>query len=307
MGTNLEFFNRERILLKNDLAFKIVFARDTDECKFVLKSLLEAILNIRIDEIIYHNPIVISDKLNIKEPEFDIKVSINGSMNCDVEIQLRDHIAFKKRLVYYGAMLMQGDLKKTQSYTHIKNAIVICLTDFILLDNTQQYKSNFIMKERDTNIELSDVLEIITLEMPKVDPNKPLEQMTDIERWLFYLKHSGEDIYTEKLQKIIKESEAITMAEQIFDHAKSNNEAYNKMIDHMRAQVYNVAIFNDLAEYKLNEGKIEERMNFINNLYNDNLPIPTISKYTKLPEDEVRRIISTFPPRPTNADSTRDG
>lgn len=82
--------DNEIIYLKSDLAFKLVFGREDDaRCKYVLKNLLESILNIEINEIKYKNPINLGESIDAKQTEFDISLTIEDKHNCDIEIQLR--------------------------------------------------------------------------------------------------------------------------------------------------------------------------------------------------------------------------
>ena len=301
--------DNNKILLKTDLAMKLVFGRDDSRCKFILKSLLQTILNIEIDTLEYKNPINLNDTIDSKQTEFAISIEISGNVNCDIEIQLRNHAAFKDRLVFYGATLLTKNLEgkkgenSKQSYAAIKRAIVICLADFEMFEELESYQSNFVMKDREMNHYLSDVIEVITLEMPKVESKKPVNEMTEMEKWLTYIRHNGNERYEEKIAEIVRESEAIEMAETVFNEIKNDEQARSALLSRQRFQFDINAKINDCydkgvevgeekgekkgIEKGLKQGKIETIMNF----YKTGASIEMISRATGMTEAEILELV----------------
>jgi len=295
--------DNNKILLKTDLAMKLVFGRDDSRCKFILKSLLRTILNIEIDTLEYKNPINLNDTIDSKQTEFDISIEISGNVNCDIEIQLRNHEAFKDRLVFYGATLLTQNLKGKQSYETIKRVIVICLADFEMFEELESYQSNFVMKDRERNHYLSDVIEVITLEMPKVDSKKPVTEMTEMEKWLTYIRYSGNDRYEEKIAEIVKESEAIEMAETVFNEIKNDEQARSALLSRQRFQFDIAAQINDSLDKGIDigierginigieRGIERERLTNLKNMIEFKVPMEIITKMTGMTEAEIHELI----------------
>jgi len=283
------------IRLKNDLAFKLVFGRDDDRCRHILKNLLQTILKIEIDTIEYRDPINLNESIDYKQTEFDISITVSGKINCDIEIQLRNHDAFNHRLVYYGATLLSGSLDSKESYSKMKRAIVICLTDFVMFKAVNEYQSNFVMKDRENNHELSDILEIVTLEMPKVESATPVSSMTDMEKWLTYVKYNGYEEYREIIEEIVKESEAIEMAEKIFGEVKNNDQMRTALLSRQRFQYDINAQINDSYDKGLehglahgfDRGKFDEKITMALNMLNFGLSIEAIAKISGLSTNEI--------------------
>jgi len=73
--------NRSPIRLTNDFVFKMVYGSDTEESKFILKSLLNKILGREDDPIVsieYKNPFILKESMDEKETVLDIKAETNN-------------------------------------------------------------------------------------------------------------------------------------------------------------------------------------------------------------------------------------
>ena len=215
----------ELLSIKSDIAFKFVFGREKKECKKALIKLLDAILNIDIKEVTYMNPINVKNYQDDKETEFDIKATLDDGSIIDVEIQVEPHANFKRRLVYYGSELMGHSMQSGDSYSKLKKCIVISILNFNLIDEkeTEEFHNTFVFKEKDRNFMLTDILSIVTLEMTKLK-EKPIRQMTDVERWLNYIKYVGNPEYKALTDEIVEESEGIRMANELLKEVSSDQE-----------------------------------------------------------------------------------
>lgn len=83
--------------LSNDYVFKRIFSKGGNEK--ILKSLLEAILEIKIEKIQIKNPEIPKEAINEKLSILDIKAEINDEIILDIEMQVGNTTAIDKRLV----------------------------------------------------------------------------------------------------------------------------------------------------------------------------------------------------------------
>lgn len=93
-----------------------------------------------------------------------------------------------------------------------------------MFKQNKKVQNNFRFKEREENFELTDVLEIIFLEMGKLDENKALEAMSVVERWLYFLKYVDDERRKERLGEILKENEGIHIAMEILKEVSADEE-----------------------------------------------------------------------------------
>ncbi len=63
---------------------------------------------------------------------------------------------------------------------------------------------------------MSDCLEFHFLGLGKVDPNKPIGGMSQIERLAMYLRYADDENYKDSIQEICGSEEGIIMAENLY-------------------------------------------------------------------------------------------
>ena len=92
--------------------------------------MLEAILEIKIQEVVVKNPELPRNMYDSKAGVLDVKVEIDKDKICDIEMQVKDLKNIDKRSTYYMTKLLSDELKKSEKYTQVKNTIVINLLNF---------------------------------------------------------------------------------------------------------------------------------------------------------------------------------
>ena len=106
----------KRLPLNSDIVFKRVFAKE--ENKELLKSLLEAILNIQIKSVEVKNPEIPRDLADSKAGILDIKAKINEDIIANIEMQVKDEHNIDDRSVFYMTKIASNELKSGENYTN---------------------------------------------------------------------------------------------------------------------------------------------------------------------------------------------
>ena len=70
-------------------------------------------------------------------------------------------------MAYYTASLYVGQMTEGDEYTLLRPAISICVLDAIMFRQTPEIHSDFRLRSRDGNFDLTDDLQIHFLELPK--------------------------------------------------------------------------------------------------------------------------------------------
>ena len=98
----------------------------------------------------------------------------------------------------------------------MKKSIVVSIIESKLFPKDIGCHSIFSVREQNTGHLLSDRLEFHFLELGKVDPNKPIEEMSQIERLAVYLRYADDENYKDSVQEICGSEEGIIMAENLY-------------------------------------------------------------------------------------------
>ena len=283
--------NKVEILpLSNDYVFKRIFSKGGNER--ILKSLLEAILEIKIQKIEIKNPEIPKESLKEKLSILDIKAEINDNIMLDIEMQVGNTTAIDKRLVVYSSKLVAGDIKVSEKYPDAKNTIVICITtDNILKRNaylsiaklkfekTQEKRYAEMGYEKEDEY-LTDMISYYIIELTKFKENKP--RTGDLlEKWLLVI--GGDEEMMKKCKK--EEGEIKEAIEQLEEMSADEKEREIYEIRERSRLVYNTEMYE--ARRK---GLEDAKKEIAKKLLENNISIEIIKKSTGLTEEEINNL-----------------
>ncbi|MCI9597800.1 MAG: Rpn family recombination-promoting nuclease/putative transposase [Firmicutes bacterium] len=196
------------LTLKNDVMFKAVYGREDEDCKEALIGMLNLILDRKTDPIksvTYRNPFNVRETDSQKEGILDIKAETDRGELLDIEMQFaEDDEIIERNLYYHCGMVTQG-LAAGEKYGKLKKTISILLLNFTRSEKNGKFHTRFMLKEPDTGELLTELFQLHYIELPKVNPEgKPASELSDVERFLEYLKYAGElgkEEYVEELKR----------------------------------------------------------------------------------------------------------
>jgi predicted transposase/invertase (TIGR01784 family) len=241
--------------LMNDLLFKIVFGSEKHE--HLLRGLLNGLLSLSgadlIVELTLLNPTL--DKANVTERGLVLDVHARDGRGrlYNIEVQIASQPHYVARSLYYLANLFGTQLNKGENFSQIKRTIGISLLDFVLFPEIHDFRTTYRFCDIGSHRQLSDIVEIHYIELPKFTRSQPLE--TKLERWLTLLKFS--DMYQKELEPIpeeLKEEEDIVMAMDAMKQACADHEVRNMV----RAREMARLEWNTQLENARQEGKRED-------------------------------------------------
>lgn len=135
--------------LLNDLAFKFVFGQDTKEANQALKGILEVFLNQKIHKVQVKNPELITTSEEMKNARLNLLVEFDD----DTQVNL----------VFCNFTINPRSSFENHFQYRLEDGYPLCSE--------------------------KDPYRIIFIEMPKVNFNKPLNEMNTKERLIYYFTH----------------------------------------------------------------------------------------------------------------------
>ena len=313
--------------LLNDFAFKYVFGEDCKEANDALKSLLTVFLERKVEHVVVKNSEMVKDYTKMKSPRLDLLVEFDDQTSVDLEMQLRqtkDNLL--NRFNYYLARLHGSQDMEGKSYGQLKETIVMVFFNLIIADDDdicslytmRKYSGIPLVKE-----EKEDCMKLRAIEMPKVDLNKPLEDMNEQEKMIYYFLNCHKGIEDSKIKVMIESDGVIQMLEKrvetisddgwkkiIEDFRKlhENEERMERQLELEEAHKAKEEAKNALQEAnKLNQEadkKVEEAdkkvekanklvKQMVCKMYEDGFSLEQISEYCSLNVDEIQVLIKS--------------
>ena len=119
-------------------------------------------------------------------------VSTESNLDINIEIQLINQYNMIKRTVFYMAKMLLNQLKKGENYSLLNRTVTINILNFDYLKD-ENYIKCYSLFEKETKDPLTDLLEIVFIELPKFirfgkkEYNK--EYNEKLYKWLTFLSN----------------------------------------------------------------------------------------------------------------------
>ena len=291
---------------KLDAIFQILFSKANPE---IVKSFLSTILDVPITNL--ENNTVDLDLNKILErtyPEdkigvLDVRISINDEIEIDLEMQMAHKDMLIERILWYWAKLYSEQLKVSDKYKKLKKTLeILIINDKIPeLKNIPKPCTRWQIREHEIFSEiLTDKLEIIIIELPKVEQAYLKDKHNKLLQWMMFLlnpeslevsnimeKNEDIKVATQGLQKISKDKVARRIAELRFKARM--DEIDNRLTGERIGREQGERIGREKAEKEFEEKTAQNLKNIINKMFNLGLPINQISEITGLSIEEIEK------------------
>ena len=203
--------------LLNDFAFKYVFGEDCKEANDALKSLLTVFLERKVNKVVVKNSEIVKDYSKMKSPRLDLLVEFDDRTMVDLEMQLRqtkDNLPI--RFSYYLARLHGSQELEGKYYGELKETIVLVFFNVNLIDNNRMCNTFTLRNEEGLSFveESQDRMKLRTVEMAKLDLNKPLKDMNEQEKMIYYFLNCHKGMDDSKIKVMIESDGVIQMLEK---------------------------------------------------------------------------------------------
>ena len=216
MPTRKEVLMRSTNLL-NNFAFKYVFGEDCKEANDALKSLLTVFLERKVNSVVVKNSEMVKDYSKMKSPRLDLLVEFDDRTMVDLEMQLRqtkDNLPI--RFSYYLARLHGSQQLEGKYYKQLKETIVLVFFNVNIIENDKMCNTFTLRNEEGLSFveESQDRMKLRTIEMAKLDVNKPLEEMNEQEKMIYYFLNCHRGMDDSKIKVMIEKDGVIQMLEK---------------------------------------------------------------------------------------------
>ena len=302
MPTRNEVLIRSANLL-NDFAFKYVFGEDCKEANDALKSLLTVFLERSVNKVVVKNSEIVKDFSKMKSPRLDLLVEFDDRTTVDLEMQLRqtkDNLPI--RFSYYLARLHGSQELEGKYYGELKETIVLVFFNVNLIDNHRMCNTFTLRNEEGLSFveESQDRMKLRTVEMAKLDVNRPLKDMNEQEKMIYYFLNCHKGMDDSKIKVMIESDGVIQMLEKRVETISDDGwkkiiEDFQKLHENeerMELQLEIEEAHKQVEEaHKQVEQKNQEIKQMIQLMLTNGMSLEFISKSLSKSEDEIRDLL----------------
>ena len=272
---------------KSDTVFQLLFGdpRNVD----LLADFIKAAIDIPDDE--YRDIVIVNPNLTREYPDrklgvVDLRVTTRTGQIVHVEIQRYPFPTMRGRIIFYDANMLVGQIGESEKYDNLKRVISILITDYTLITESPLYHHRFTLYDPAALVEFTDLLEIHTLELPKL-PATP-----DVYLWNWLRFFSAETM--EELKMVANASPAILKATATVKKLSRNERARLLHEYEVKARRDELARLDYAMETGIEKGIEKGRTEGLAavalNMLKRNRPIAEIAEYTGLPAAEIKKL-----------------
>lgn len=161
-----------------------------------------------------------------KYSRLDVKATTSNNEIINIEIQLKNENNMIKRSLYYLSKMYEEQLGEGENYSKITRTVCINILNFKYL-KTSNFHTGYRLKEMQTNEELTDIIELHFIEVPKLQNGSDEKDM--LVAWTEFLK----DPESEKVRGLELTIDEIRKAKD--ELVKMSNDDEQRIIYDMRA------------------------------------------------------------------------
>ena len=270
--------NEKKLLSpKIDVVFQVLFGEVGSER--ITKRFLESILEQKIDSIdLSKNQILRREKVLDKLGILDVIATINGKEKCNIEMQLESETTIKERILYYWSRVYSRQIKKGNKYENLQKTIVILIADFKVegLEELEYITKWKIIEEKNRKLILTDKLELVIIELPKIIEDEARSELID---WLSFLENPKSERVKEKMKENEELNEAVNKLEEM-----SEDEYLERIADLREKKILDE---NSRLSESYNKGIKEAKLEDAKKMLEKNIPLETIIEITGLSKEEI--------------------
>ena len=235
---------------KVDFVFKNIFG--SPKHPRILISFLNAILKPvnKITSVEIKGTDLEKQFIDDKYSRLDIKAETNNNEIINIEIQLKNEYNMIKRSLYYLSKMYEEQLWEGEDYSKLNRTVCINILNFKYL-KTEKFHTGYRLKELETNEELTDVIEMHFIEIPKLPEES--DEKDILMAWTEFLR----DPESEKVRSIEMSIEEIREAKDELIRL-SNDESQRELYE-MRSKILKdkVSALNEAERKGIEKGRKE--------------------------------------------------
>ncbi|BAO99396.1 putative uncharacterized protein [Wolbachia endosymbiont of Cimex lectularius] len=188
----------------NDYAFKRIFG--TEKNKDILIHFLNDILGFTglatIQDVEFLATILDPEIAAKKQSIVDVLCKDSQGSRYIIEMQFTKTRGFEKRAQYYAAKAYSSQADQGDEYHNLKEIIFIAVADCIIFPDKAEYKSNYTIRDENTNEHDLKDFYFVFIELPKFTKTKEDQLENVVEKWCYFFRYAAET-REEDLDKIV--------------------------------------------------------------------------------------------------------
>ena len=208
----------------DDRVFRVLMT--TEEAKPVLMKLIAGVIGRPVvDVTVHNNELAISD-IQEKMERFDVNCKTEDGSQINLEMQASrmeedrgsQHKNLKSRIIYFLCDLHSSQPSRGLCrYDKLARTYQVTFCSYTVFPHRENYMNSFSMRNDVDNELLHDAVQTVIIELSKLDEilKKPVETMTDMEKFSVFFEYADNPKYRDTVNKVIDSEEVLKVASNL--------------------------------------------------------------------------------------------
>ena len=202
----------EKLVMKDDILFKVFFSRNEEYLKSFLSSILGR--EIRIKRVT-HDARLEQLVREMKYGILDLEVELENGEIVNVEMQVKNNDNIEKRTTFYASKKIVEQIEPGQRYHELKNVIVIAILDYTLTDLPEYLIETRRIIKGHEDYELNNEVKYYYIELEKFRKQEP-DMSIKLNQWLAFIDMERGDLLdmakkeSNEIKEAVEEYEVLT-------------------------------------------------------------------------------------------------
>ena len=207
----------------DDRVFKLLMT--SPEATPALLLVSSAIVNRPVIKVLVRNTELPVTDTEEKAERFDVNCMIDDDDQTDIEMQSSrmeekkggNHENLKARSIYNLCDLHSSQSSKGKSYDKLIRSFQVMFCGYTVFPGRDSFINSFSIRHDTDNWLLHDGIRVLYIELSKLSEvlKKPVNEMTDMERFSVFLRYAANPDYREIVNKVIETKEGLTVAGEL--------------------------------------------------------------------------------------------
>jgi predicted transposase/invertase (TIGR01784 family) len=177
-----------------------------------------------VDVLVRNNELAVSDT-DEKAEQFDVNCKVDDDSQADIEMQSHrmeeekgsHHENLRARSIYNLCDLHSSQSSRGISYDKLIRSYQVMFCGFTVFLNRRDFINPFSMRHDEDNGLLHDGVQVLFVELSKLNEvlKKPVEEMTDMERFAVFLRYAENPEYRDVVNRVIESKEGLAVAGEV--------------------------------------------------------------------------------------------
>lgn len=283
----------------DDRIFKLILTKE--ESKPVLMDLISAIIGRKVMDVVVRNNELPSQDTQEKEERLDVNCRIEDGTQIDVEMQANrteeDAAADPKNLKGKGVFYL-CDLHSSQPAKGVRRydqlaqtwQVTFCMYPVFLQKN--KFINSFSLRNDEDNELLTDAIRVVYVELSKLREvlDKPIEEMTDLEKWAIFFRYANVPKYRSIVNNLIESKEALNMASELLMSISQDEHERALFRSRRMAETDRISDLATAEDRGIRIGRQERDIEIAKAMLADGESIEKIMRYTSLKKLEIEKL-----------------